>query len=216
MSHAKQQALIAGLSEVDRNRLLWWHVAHGGDRPREAMQWITSLRDVIDSLMTTPQPALASLFWLRLEGTLDEFRDGYAPKELRPPTDPKDAREADGFALEQMYAELATSVYSACQHLLDEFTRDELLYIEWRRDTEAHPWVDSYDLRPKRSGTTVELRDARCYALVDGPVPHDELRTAKSVVAGSRSVIDVAVAFAMRAKRHVDAIIAALDEMNAA
>lgn len=211
-SHQQRQAMIAQLSTRDRERLLWWGVGHAGERPKQALAWVVSLRDVIESLLSVPTPAMASLFWLRLKNTLDEFRNAYAPQPLSPPDDPNDPHEVNAYLLDELYAELAADVYGACNNLWNVFTPDELLYIEWRRDSEAHVWADSYDLAPTKRGT---LRDLREYSLLGVTKTHSDLDAAKARVAGGRSSIDVAVGLAGRAKVHVDAIIAALEEMNA-
>jgi hypothetical protein len=211
-SHAARQALIAQLSPSDRNRLLWWGISHAGERPKQALSWVASLRDIIESLQSTPTSAIASLFWLRLKNTLDEFRNAYAPQPLTPPDDPNDPHEANAYALDELYADLAADVYSECNNLLKVFTPDELLYIEWRRDCEAHVWADSYDLAPTNRGT---LKDSREYSLLGTNVTHANLDAAKSRVTRGRSSVDVAVDLAGRAKPHVEAIIAAVEEMNA-
>ncbi len=191
---------------------MWWEIGHGGQRPKQAHDWIVSLRDVITSLQAMPSAAMASLFWLRLKNTLDELRNAYAPQPLMPPSDPDDPHEANAYALDELYAELAADVYAACTALLGAFTRDELLYIEWRRDSEAHVWADSYNLTPTRGGT---LKEAREYALIGAAVTHADLEAACMRVVGTRTAIDVAVDLASRAEPHVATIIAAIEEMNA-
>jgi len=94
-THADRQALVAQLSPRDREHLMWWGIARGGARAKQALNWVTSLRDVILSLQSGPTDAMASLFWLRLKNTVDEFRSAYAPQLIVPPTDPNDPHEAN-------------------------------------------------------------------------------------------------------------------------
>lgn len=173
--------LVSRLSEADRNRLIFWRIGRAGRPAATELAWVQSLLDAIAALAETHSPPAATVFWLRLYGTVTEIREGYDTTEFDKRAETEDANAAsDPFedemnARDSYYRDFAAAVHEQCTVLINEFTEDEVLYLQWRRDSEAHVTLDTYDLAAKKGpqGTAV-LYDERTHRLLGRRIKHDD------------------------------------------
>lgn len=117
-----------------------------GIQVAQRRQWVESTVYYTDRLAKLGKGAGAAeigFFWIRLYGLFADIRrnfeealkainDTYAGRPLPPSAQPvQDILKRPLFVLDK------------AMKLLSE---DELLFLKYRRDTEAHPWQDGYDL----------------------------------------------------------------------
>ena len=74
-------------------------------------------------------------------------------------------------------------------------SRDELLWLEYQRDSEAHPWLTFYDHKHKSRDVVVDSRNSK---LMRGNVAFLEYRNAIATLTSARSIDAVAAAIAKR------------------
>ena len=127
------------------------HAAQGGQWIREAHYYTQK----IAAEGAAASPESRSLFWIRLSG-LQEVRDR-VEKQLKSFQEMMRDDPATEERLRPVYAEPARRLLESIDALWATLKDDELLYLLYRRDTECHPWQDSYRLRIGKEG----LRDER-------------------------------------------------------
>jgi hypothetical protein len=194
------------LSEADEWTLLYWRIWRvDTGRP---LRWARSLKACVDEVIQSDSESAAAIFWIRLYGAIHDFREHFATTpSTTPPANVLDPLEAEALAQDEYFADLAAGVRTACTGLLDAFSADERLTIQWKRDHEAHPFLSGYELREQRGA----LRHEGTHGLV-GNVAHRTVHEAVERVRAGRSDLVVARELAQRALPHVTAIIEALEE----
>lgn len=199
---------------------MWWRM--GGTDTTRSLRWTQSLKRSIDVLVTVPTTDVATVFWIRLYGVLVEVRKGHEPAEveLSDSSPGKEEQTSSALSEEDQYYEdwaaeedeyfggLAADVLAACQALRSEFTEEELLFIQWKRDDEAHVLLDGYELQEQHGKLVLHRRKSILGRSVLQQRVRDVVQTARM----ERDDLASAVAFAQRAASHVDAVIAALQE----
>lgn len=110
------------------------------------MQWVRSTAFYIERLANLGKEASSaeiSVFWLRLYGLFNEVRDDFADK----------LKNLEGFFAgteipPQVQSDLNAlkPPLAAIDKVMGRLSADELLYLKYRRDTEAHVWQDAYRL----------------------------------------------------------------------
>lgn len=203
------------LSVEDRWTLTWWNVFRAD--PKRPLRWAQSLKLSIEQLTAAPTTDAAALFWIRLYGVLVEVQRDHKPGDRSPSDDsPSDedqpgsslSDEEQHFAAEDAYfADLAAGVFAACRALWSEFTEDELLVIQWKRDDEAHVRLTGYELT-ERDGKLIHHRDKTIIGRVQYRRVHEAVQAARE----GRDDLALAVEFAKRAADGVDKVIVALQE----
>ena len=113
-------------------------------------QWVENFAQVVDVLVAQGEAApwpYATVFWLRLYGILVELRGWLRSIEdlVRSASEGQTAAPAAGSALD-----LAFRVARAADDLRAVLTDDELIYADYRRQTEAHPVQSAYRLQPRK------------------------------------------------------------------
>ena len=106
-------------------------------------------------------------------------------------------------------AKLAAEVRKQCDRLVAVFSEDELLFIQWKRDAEAHVWLDGYEIGVKKNKKTLELVRGRHHPILDKKVPHERVHAICALL-NDRDELSLALEYAGRARLIVDDIIAAL------
>jgi len=126
----------------------------------QLFDWAKSTAYHVRRLATAGQQASVSefsMFWLRLYGLLKEAREDCQGKltlfeaffEGKPiPSE------------DQRNLEVLRPLAAALDKALALFAVDELLYIRYRRDSEAHVWQDAYRLTLKRNKRLREVHSA--------------------------------------------------------
>lgn len=198
--------VLMALSEEDQWTLIWWRIWRS--EPGRSLQWARSLKTCIDELLNGSSESAAAIFWIRLYGALHDFREEYRPTPtIEVTTEDLDPDDARVLAEEEYFAELAADVRVACTKLLDAFSDDERLTIQWKRDHEAHPFLTGYDLKEHNGA----LKHAGNHGLV-GKVAHRNVHEAVSRVRAERDDLAVARDLAQRVAPHVDEVITALEQ----
>lgn|GEM_PF-5334644 len=201
------RAELDALSPDDRHEVVWW-VIYMTDRTR-ADRWMESLQRLCSTLAAAPTEDAAALFWIRVHGAMVELARNTEPWEYDPVTarpDPDGSNEERSAWVELTNREREADVFRLCHELRAEFTEDELLLIQWKRDAEAHAFLDGYEIKPRRG--KVELH--RDTALFDG-VSIERVRKLALDHENERAELATAVEFARRAAPYVERIITALN-----
>lgn len=174
-------------------------------RAEQVRIWVTRLRLAAGKLVTAPEPDpdVASVFWIRLYGVLDEMLGSY--------------KLFDGIATAQAQglARRACEVRDAILALKAEFTEDELIYIQYRRDVEGHVWQDAYELtghvnQPK-------LNEDRKHPLLGNRrITHVDFdKRVRALLRTYRiNELAIAVAFAHRTLTKIEAVAVALVNLD--
>jgi hypothetical protein len=174
-------------------------------RPR---QWIASLSHTAQELTKgSLDPSHATVFWVRLFGALDELTRYYA-----------NGLDLAGPPPTVGLAALTYPVHQALGQLRALFTEDELIYIEYRRDTEAHVWQKGYELRGHVDQKA--LIEDREFKLLGSRIRCDEFsRRARALIRSyvaqgfPMNEIYIAAEFARRSSAQIHAIATALEPL---
>ena len=193
------------LSQEDQWTLMFSQIDRSD--PGRPLYWARSLQACVDELTASRSESAAALFWIRLFGVVCELQRFFAPQPATPPPPgPLDPIEEQAYAMDEYFEELARGTYEACLALFQAFSADEVLMIQWKRDHEAHPFLDRYELREHKNA----LKHTDKHKLV-GAVAHSDVHVAVARVRGGRDDLSVARDLAQRIVPHVRSVVAALE-----
>jgi hypothetical protein len=150
-------------------------------------RWIAECATLAEELQEEPpRRHAAALFCVRLYGVLREVRESTKRGiEIFEEEPSNDELEAALRALDAVITELRATL-----------SRDELLWLEYQRDAESHPWLNAYD--HKHTSRDVVL-DHRRSKLMHADVAFLDYRNAITALTSGRSVDDVAASIAKKA-----------------
>jgi hypothetical protein len=143
-------------------------------------RWIEETVTLAEELQEEPPRRHAgALFCIRLYGVLREVHEstkqGIASFEEEPSNDEMEAALRE---LDDVLAELRATL-----------SRQELLWLEYQRDAESHPWLSRYDHQHKSRDVVLDDRNSK---LMRGRVKYLEYREAITALTKGRSVDHVA------------------------
>lgn len=131
----------------EQNKRLLRSIQENADlAPRQLLQWVENTAYYVQRLATVGRNASDAeicAFWLRLYGLFNEVREDFATKVKTNETVFAGAPLPPNLQGEHARLKRPLSALTKAQALLSE---DELLYLKYRRDTEAHVWQDAYRL----------------------------------------------------------------------
>jgi len=168
-----------------------------------------SLQRICSTLATAPTVDAAELFWIRVYGAMVELARHTEPWEYDPVTakpDPHGSDEERSAWVELTNRDREADVHRLCHALRAEFTTDELMLLQWKRDDAAHAFLDGYEIKARRG----KLEMHRETALFDS-VSIERVRQLANGYEEPDAGLATAVEFARRAAPHVDRIITALN-----
>jgi len=176
--------------------------------PTRADRWAGALKEVCDRLALAPTEDAAARFWVLCYGAVVEIARAHEPYDFIPPTvqpDPDGTNEQRSAWVDTINREREADVLKACQAMRGEFSSDELMLIEWRRDDESHVYLSGYELKARYG----RLQTHRESALL-GSVSLEDFGRVTVAWFNERDKVGVAASFAQRAAPHVTRIVAAL------
>lgn len=121
-------------------------------------QWVENLAELVQTLAhdgeVAPWPFM-SVFWTRVHGVISEMRSDWLTNFRQWGVDPATRVPNPGSPLE-----LALETFRRIEAVRDQLTEDELIYADYRRQTEGHPTQSSYSVRWSRGngGQVVDRR----------------------------------------------------------
>lgn len=183
------------MEDTDHEDDEWWpasaRVVHDALRSlfgykRLRDRWIEESVTLAEELQEIPPRRHASaLFCIRLYGVLQDVHasttQGIEDFEEQPSND---VLESAVRALDTVITELRAIL-----------SRDELLWLEYQRDAESHPWLTLYDHKHKSRDVVIDRRKSK---LLRSHVAYLDYRNAISNVTDGRDVDDVAAAISTR------------------
>jgi hypothetical protein len=170
---------------TERRRAMSESNSNATINPRQEMEWLEDAA-AITKRVADGEIILAPIFWLRLFGILHDMYD----KLLR----------AERWSLGQgfRFDPRISAFMREVEALSAVFTEDERLYIQYRRDVEAHPIQVAYEFRIDGAGKAKEAVTTKITAK-KLPVTLDEFRAAMGrVLATAKHETGIARAFAIR------------------
>jgi hypothetical protein len=134
----------------------WQHAfgAYGS----QMLEWVVSTAHYTETLASLGANASLSdfsIFWLRLYGLFNEVREDFARK-LKTFEEMFAGKPVPRQLLDDI--EILKAPLAALDKALALFSEDDLLYLKYRRDTEAHVWQDAYRLSVKGKKLRETLR----------------------------------------------------------
>jgi len=141
------------LSEKDKARYLAATQQKGSVWGQQTLQWVRSAYLHALEVATKGQEASAAvtgMFWIRVCGVFTDIRPAIAKHVESLSTMGAGPEQPESITsqlrgLAQLCLERIDAVKAA-------LTEDELVYLEYRRHVEAHPWQNSYELRLGKNG----------------------------------------------------------------
>jgi hypothetical protein len=129
----------------------------GPVRAHHAKKWTSGLAHIAESIAAKGDPdgAYISLFWLRLQQIL---------AELLPYCEESKAVH-ERFGLDDR-AKLFAAVVERCLALKATFNEDELMWLQYRRDTEGHIWQESYEIGVRGLANGAKIKESRNYEVI--------------------------------------------------
>lgn len=122
------------------------------------LQWVESLEDTIDLLcQDNGDWTVAKAFWIHLDETIDEFLSSEEKslenlKNLLPsPTFWKLAEDYAKSLNDKSVVGLLIREVEAAKALKSLFAKEELVFIDYRRQTDCHIIQESYDVQLKKN-----------------------------------------------------------------
>jgi hypothetical protein len=152
---------FAGQSPIPDDLLRYMN-ARRGKSDTEAHQkcvWVERLSDVVDRLVAEGAPfdwAVDSVFWTKLHGVLTELRADYT-KYLEP-------LRSTGVDLmtyvpnRGSLLEYGLTAYRCLEGVRKQLTEEELIYADYRRQTEGHTIQSCYSVRWSRKAGIIDKR----------------------------------------------------------
>ncbi|NOK36528.1 hypothetical protein HMI49_25295 [Corallococcus exercitus] len=145
---------------AEENKRLLQSYGHNADpRGKQLAQWVLSTAHYCECLTVRGMEATHAecvVFWFRLYGLFDEVRDDLIKK-----ANFGDTVIASGQAPQSFQLDIETKVkpaLAAINKAFALFSEDDLLYLQFRRDVEAHVWQDAYRLRMKGQKSLITTR----------------------------------------------------------
>ena len=157
-------------------------------RDKLRTRWVEEAAALAHELQETPPHRhAAALFCVRLYGTLREVhpavREGVESFGEQPGPD----------ELEAAYDELL----AALNDLRAVLSREELLWLEYQRDAESHPWLSAYDHRHFKRRED-GIRQSRNSEFIGGSVPLVDYKNAIKALTMGTTVDLAAVSLARK------------------
>jgi hypothetical protein len=205
-----EAAQFLALDDERRKELVSWFMFMTD--PTRADRWVGALKDVCDRLAAAPNEDAAARFWVLCYGALVEIARAHEPYEFIPPTvqpDPDGTDEQRSAWVDQVNREREADVLKICQEMRAEFSSNELMLIEWRRDDESHVYLSGYELKARNR----RLQTHRESALL-GSVSLEDFGRVTVDWFNERDKVGVAASFARRAAPYVDRVIATLNSFE--
>ena len=145
----------------------------GPIRAHQAKKWAQAVAHIAESIAAKGDKdgAYISLFWLRTQQLL---------AELMPYCEESHALH-ERLGLHERAAMFA-HVVERCQALKAIFSEDELIWLQYRRDTEGHIWQESYEIGVKGLGSGAKIKETRLYAVIDKKLNVEETMLRKQAL----------------------------------
>lgn len=199
-------AMHSKLGRDDQARMLADVQRHGEHRAALSNRWIVSLEASVQRLTAHQEISDADvvMFWLKLHGALVDLPDAFSGVAWAFSEAPQllvTLQQTDPYRASIITAALA--VRESARRLPTALDRDELIYVEWSRNREAHLYQNAYELRLSGKGT--KLKDAFDVKVLGAPVSvADQWAAIGRVYARcGRSDLGVAVACARKVRANV-------------
>lgn len=112
-------------------------------------RWVRSLRRLTRRVLTAEASEDdTALFWIRLASTINEI-----PEELEIASSLREAAQqgSSGFRTQLMLSQ-KTEVLEAARAIGTQLSREEHIYLDYRRQCAAHLTQESYRVKPRRDG----------------------------------------------------------------
>jgi hypothetical protein len=138
--------------------------------PRQMLQWARGTLAVAERLTKGPDDAVAALFWVRLYGLLKDLADVLKRHHSLAEVFPSDD------------ARLLVRIVSALDSVRRQLSDDEVVYLQYRRQAECHPFQHDYRFTRVRDGG---LKDTSKSHLLARPISLEEVRAAVKRVEGA-------------------------------
>jgi hypothetical protein len=152
---------FAGKSPISDDLLRYMNARRGKSdiEAHQKCHWVERLADAVERLVdenAAPDWAVDSVFWTKLHGVLTELRGDYT-KYLEPlrqmGVDPMTYVPNRGSLLEYGLA-----AYRCLEGVRNQLTDDELIYADYRRQTEGHTIQSCYSVRWSRKAGVIDKR----------------------------------------------------------
>jgi hypothetical protein len=130
---------------------------HGRHRvDRQNALWVEETQNLADKAIREGlSPFEAAMFWIRLFGVLHDLRGHWRRRAAEDDSEPPQGELALGDQLR--------TIAACSDELLNVLSEDERIFLEYRRDYEAHPVQDAYHIRVTPKG----LKTTRNFKLLD-------------------------------------------------
>ena len=142
-----------------RKRLLDDVLKKSGDVSTvQVLRWLNRARCAAEAVVETPMDGYkAAVFWISIFGVLHDLRLSWDSQlaMLRGIHAEGDATAGQRERLKILYGRPLRHLLEAVKLLKSCFTEDELIYLEYRRNCEAHPFQHAYRLRPTKDKTAI-------------------------------------------------------------
>jgi hypothetical protein len=183
----------------DRRRILEDIQKNGGDIwAGQFLGWLGDAARVTEAVAAMASQALRhadtiAVFWIRTYGVLTDVRRAMERQRGT-------LVQLDGDLMpyaRRTYLEPLNRIIELIEDIRAAFDTDELLWLEYRRNVECHPWQDKYRLRTKRDGS---LDDERHHELLQGRRVVEDTQAALSRVVRRYNIDEdgIAIDFAKR------------------
>jgi hypothetical protein len=143
-------------------------------RAHQAKKWTGTLAYIaqrIAELGDKSDEAHHALFWIRLQQVLAELL----------PYCEESRSVHEQFGLHER-AKLFAVVVDRCRDLAGLFSEDELMWMQYRRDTEGHIWQESYEIGVKELAKGSKIKESRRYEVIDKVVNVEDAMTRMRVL----------------------------------
>jgi hypothetical protein len=177
-------------------------------------QWVENLAEAVRTLdqdgEAAPWPFM-SVFWIRLHGIIAELRAGWIADFRGMGIDPATYAPNPGSPLT-----LGLETFRRIEAIRQQFTDDELIYADYRRQTEGHPTQSQYSVRWSH-GNGGQVLDRRGIPALGGrEFTVAEMDAAvRRVLAAHPSEPAIAVAFARKIREPLGPLVEILRRDNA-
>jgi hypothetical protein len=202
------------LTPEQNKRLIRSIVDHGNIASGQMLQWVRITAYYTEKVAKVGREATGAeftVFWLRLYGLFQEVRANFA-ESLNTFEDASAGKQVSPELLGHMdRLRISLAALAKAMELLSE---DDLLYLKYRRDCEAHVWQDAYRLRVTRGGKN--LREKQTVFGRDWPIDELNERIRQMLVKYQVSEDSIAVDFARRLHPVMPEVLAACERYCAA